>query len=82
MHFASSNASLQRKENGIIQAWMTFTAFGFMGYAVVKPHLLAIKHKCVEDVEAFIRVWAVICSMLGVNDEFNMCLQPLEVVKM
>lgn len=82
MHFAASNAALQRSGLGIPQGWMTFTTFGFMGYALVKPHLLHIRHDCQEDREAYVHMWAVIISMLGVKNEFNMCLQKLEVVEL
>lgn len=82
MHLAASNASLERTKRGIPQAYMTFTAFGFMGYALVKPHLLAIRHDSVEDREAYVHMWAVICSMLGIKDEFNLCLNRLDVVEM
>ncbi|KAL7040610.1 hypothetical protein ACKWTF_000460 [Chironomus riparius] len=81
MHLAASNASLSRSGQGIPQTFMTFTTFGFMGYALVKPHLLSITHDCQEDREAYIHMWAVITSMLGVKDEYNMCLQKLEVVE-
>jgi hypothetical protein len=82
MHLAASNASIVRKGRGIPQTFMTYTAFGFMGYAIVKPHLLGIKHDCDEDREAFVHLWAVICSMLGIKDEFNLCLQPLNVLEL
>ncbi|XP_070500440.1 uncharacterized protein [Chironomus tepperi] len=82
MHLAASNASLQRTNRGIPQTFMTFTTFGFMGYALVKPHLLAIRHDCQEDREAYVHLWAVIGSMLGIKDEYNMCLQKMEVVEL
>lgn len=82
MHLAASNAALGRNELGLPQAAMAFTTFGFMGYALVKPHLLGIKHDCDEDREAFVHMWAVICSMLGIKDEYNICLHPLDVVEM
>ena len=65
----------------ISQAALSMTLFGFMGYALIKPHLLGIKHDNNEDREAFVHFWAVIASMLGVKDDFNMCLNPLEVVE-
>jgi hypothetical protein len=57
------------------------TVFGFMGYALTKPHQLGIRSDNDEDREAFIHFWAVIGSLLGVKDEFNMCLYPLKVVE-
>jgi len=82
MHLAASNASLESGGLGIPQMFMSFTTFGFMGYALIKPHLLGIKHDCEEDREAYVHMWAVITSMLGIKDEYNMCLHKLEVVEM
>lgn len=82
MHLAASNAALSRKELGLPQGAMAFTTFGFMGYALVKPHFLGINSKCIEDRKAYVHMWAVICSMLGIKDEFNICLHSLEVVEM
>lgn len=81
MHLLTSR-SMQEKGLGMIsQAAMAMTKFGFMGYALVRPHLLGIKYDNKEDREAFVHLWAVIGHMLGVKDEFNMCLHPLEVVE-
>ena len=82
MHLSASNAALQRCGRGIPQTFMTFTTFGFMGYALIKPYLLSIEHDCQEDREAYVHMWAVITSMLGVKDEYNMCLQKMEVVEL
>ena len=82
MHLAASNASLINGGLGISQMFMSFTTFGFMGYALVKPQLLAIKHEYKEDREAYVHMWAVITSMLGIKDEYNMCFHKLEVVEM
>jgi hypothetical protein len=82
MHLSASNASQARGSHSIPQIAMSMTAFGFMGYALVKPHQLGVRHDNEEDQDAFVHVWAVISSMLGVKDEFNMCLFPLDIVKM
>lgn len=65
----------------ITQAAVSMTLFGFMGYALVRPHLLGIKHDNDEDREAFVHFWGVIGHMLGLKDEFNMCLQQLNVIE-
>ena len=49
---------------GVIPQGATAT-FGFMGFGLVKPHLLGIKHDNDEDQEAFVHFWAVIGFMLG-----------------
>jgi ER-bound oxygenase mpaB/B'/Rubber oxygenase, catalytic domain len=68
--------------NGMIpQAAMAMTKFGFMGYALIRPHLLGITHDNDEDREAFVHLWAILGHMLGIKEAFNMCLHPLEVVE-
>jgi ER-bound oxygenase mpaB/B'/Rubber oxygenase, catalytic domain len=61
---------------------MSLTVFSFMGFALVRPHLLGINHENQNDREGFVHFWAVIGYMLGIKDEFNMCLHPIEVVEM
>jgi ER-bound oxygenase mpaB/B'/Rubber oxygenase, catalytic domain len=82
MHFNASNAAETRKHEGIPQAHMTLAQFGFMGFAIIKPHMLGIRHDNREDREAFVHLWAVIGYMLDIKEEFNMCLHSLEVVEM
>ena len=82
MHLFASRAAANEGYDVIPQCAMAMTKFGFMGFALVKPHLLGIKHDNREDREGFVHFWAVIGSMLGIKDEFNMCLFPLEVVEM
>lgn len=48
----------------------------------MRPHLLGIKHDNDEDREAFVHFWAVMGHLLGVDDEYNMCLFPLKVVEL
>lgn len=66
----------------ITQIAMSMTQFGFVGYALARPHLLGIKYDNDEDREAFVFFWAVIGYMLGIRDDFNMCLHSLGVVEM
>lgn len=47
---------------------------------ITRPHLLAIRHECAADREAFVHFWAVMGHMLGVQDRYNMCLLPLDSV--
>lgn len=82
MHQFASRAACSKGYMNISQTAMSMTKFGFMGYALIRPHLLGIRESCREDREAFIFLWAVIGSMLGIKDEFNMCLHSLEVVEM
>lgn len=61
---------------------MALTQFGFMGYAIVRPEMLGINGADEKGREGFVHVWAVIGSLLGIKDEFNICLHSLEVVEM
>lgn len=81
MHLLASRSAASNNMGMISQAAMAMTKFGFMGYTLARPHLLGIKHDNDEDREAFIHLWAVLGAMLGIKDEFNMCLYPLEVVE-
>lgn len=88
MHLIASRSAEKGGVGMIPQAAMAMTKFGFMGYALVRPHMLGIKHDNKEDREAFVHLWAVLgymcldTSVLGyIKDEFNMCLHPLEVVE-
>ena len=81
MHLHASRSALKNGTGMIPQTAMAMTNFGFMGYAIVRPHMLGIKHNNDEDREGFVHLWAVIGSLLGIKDEFNMCLLPLEVVE-
>jgi ER-bound oxygenase mpaB/B'/Rubber oxygenase, catalytic domain len=84
MHLAAVQAG---EKNGNLRIpltplLMSMTSFGFMGFALVRPHLLGIRHSNKKDREGFVHVWAVLGYMLGIKDEFNMCLHPIEVVEM
>lgn len=77
MHLNTSN-TIKAK---ISQAELAVAVFGFMGYALIRPHYFGIRHNCPIDREAFVHFWAVIVHMLGVEDNFNMCLHSLDVVE-
>lgn len=81
MHLSASKSSEKKKIGFISQTELSLTTFGFMGFALVKPHLLGIRHDNKNDREGFIHFWAVMGHMLGVMDKFNICLYPLEVVE-
>ena len=55
---------------------------GFMGLIVAKPHYLGVSCDNREDREGFVHFWAVISSILGIKDEFNMSLFSLDVAEM
>lgn len=82
MHQFASKAAEAKGFGNIPQTAMSVTVFGFLGYALIRPHLLAIRNDNDEEREGFVHLWAVIGSMLGIKDEFNMCLHRLEVVEM
>lgn len=82
MHQFASKAAEAKGLGNIAQTAMSVTVFGFLGYALIRPHLLGIWNKNDEDREGFVHVWAVIGSLLGIKDEFNMCLHRIEVVEM
>uniref|UniRef100_A0A2M4BMX2 ER-bound oxygenase mpaB/mpaB'/Rubber oxygenase catalytic domain-containing protein n=1 Tax=Anopheles marajoara TaxID=58244 RepID=A0A2M4BMX2_9DIPT len=81
MHLSASRSATKRQLGFISQPEMALTTFGFMGFPLVRPHLLGIRYDNREDLEAFIHLWAVIGFMLGVHDRCNMCLFRLEVVE-
>lgn len=77
---ASTNS--ERKGIGFIsQDEVSITTFGFVGFAIIRPHLFGIDSKDRAKKEGILHVWAVINYMLGVKDEFNICLLPLEAVE-
>uniref|UniRef100_A0A182NJS2 DUF2236 domain-containing protein n=1 Tax=Anopheles dirus TaxID=7168 RepID=A0A182NJS2_9DIPT len=82
MHLSASNSAKKRTLGFISQPEMALTTFGFMGFPLVRPHLLGIRYDNRDDREGFVHFWAVIGFMLGVDDDYNMCLHRLEVVEM
>lgn len=57
------------------------TTFGFAGFAIIRPHVFSINAKDQAKREGFVHLWAVINYMLGVRDEFNICLLPVDAVE-
>uniref|UniRef100_U5EQH2 Uncharacterized protein n=1 Tax=Corethrella appendiculata TaxID=1370023 RepID=U5EQH2_9DIPT len=81
MHLNASNSATKHNIGFISQAELAMTTFGFLGFALLRPQFLGIEYGNREDREAFIHLWAVVDYMLGVRDEFNMCLFKLEIVE-
>ncbi|XP_058121662.1 uncharacterized protein LOC131282037 [Anopheles ziemanni] len=82
MHLSASKSAVRRNLGNINQPEMALTTFGFVGFPLVRPHLLGVRYDNREDREAFVHLWAVLGYMLGVEDQYNMCLHRLEVVEM
>lgn len=62
------------KRKGFInQRDMALTQFGFLGYALSKPAGLGLPANNDHLMEALNHFWRVIGSMLGIEDEFNLC---------
>lgn len=79
-----ANATKYAVSNGfgqITQTEMSIVSFNFLGLQLNRPHLLGISDDNKEDREAYVHFWAVVIHMLGIEDEFNICLYPLEVVE-
>lgn len=77
-----ASADSERKGIGFIsQDEVSITTFGFVGFAIIRPHLFGINGKDRAKREGILHMWAVINYMLGVKDEFNICLLPLEAVE-
>lgn len=81
MHNFASHASFIKGGMDISQTALALTLFGFMGLALIRPKMLGIQTKCYRDREGFVHLWAVFGAMLGIKDEFNMCLQSIGVVE-
>lgn len=81
MHLNASRQSQMKGIGMISQTEVGLTAYGFMGVALTRPHVVGIRPACDADRDAFVFFWAVIFFMLGVRDEFNICLHPLPVAE-
>lgn len=81
MHARASKLVRGQNIAPISQTELAVTTFGFMGYALIRPHYFGIRDDCPEDREAFVYFWAVIGHMLGVKEQYNMCLHSLPVVE-
>lgn len=59
---------------------MTMTQWAFIGGLVLYPSKLGFSTKN-EDIETMIHFWAVIGYMLGIEDEYNLCLGDVDTVR-
>uniref|UniRef100_A0A182IUC7 DUF2236 domain-containing protein n=1 Tax=Anopheles atroparvus TaxID=41427 RepID=A0A182IUC7_ANOAO len=82
MHLGASNSASKRNLGFINQVEIALTTFGFLGFPLVRPHLLGIRYDNREDRESFVHMWSVLGFMIGLEDQYNMCLHRLEVVEM
>lgn len=81
MHTNASKLVQLKNIPPISQTELAMTLFGFMGYALIRPHYFGIRDDCVDDREAFVYFWAVIAHMLGIQERYNMCLLALPTVE-
>lgn len=58
------------------QFQQALTQFAFVGFHVLFPERLSIFNAKDEDLEAFNHLWAVLGYALGIDDEYNIALQP------
>lgn len=54
---------------------MAITQFGFVGTMWVFPHVFGIKDR-EEEMKGMVHTWAVFGRLLGIRDEFNICIRP------
>lgn len=80
LHVHASQLSSTNNLGAISQNDLCATLFGFMGYALIRPNLFGIQCDSEEDLDGFIHFWAVIGHILGIEDQYNICLHPREVV--
>lgn len=77
-----ASASSEKKGIGLItQTEVSMTTFGFAGFALNRPQIFGISRKNQAQREGFLHLWAVLNYMLGVRDEFNICLLPIEAAE-
>ncbi|CAB3373291.1 Hypothetical predicted protein [Cloeon dipterum] len=53
------------------------TQFMFIGMVVTNPEKLGIVFYTEEDLEALVHLWAVLGYMIGIKDEYNLCIDGL-----
>lgn len=80
-HVVNSKASVLKGFGEIKQFELVLTGFGFFGFHLLRSDLTGIRFETEEDKENFIHLWAVFTRMIGVKDEFNICLLPINVLE-
>lgn len=81
MHMYASYDSMQRQLGIISQMEVSMTTFGFAGLALNRPHFYGINPAKTKKREGFLHLWAVLGYMLGIHDEYNICLLPMEAAE-
>ncbi|KAH9506440.1 hypothetical protein DERF_011173 [Dermatophagoides farinae] len=59
---------------------MTLTQWAFVGFLVLYPKEIGFSLRK-EDIETIVHFWAVIGHLLGIEDEYNLCLGDLHTVR-
>ncbi|KAL5279477.1 hypothetical protein ACFFRR_003848 [Megaselia abdita] len=80
-HYNASMKAIEQKLGPITQMMMSLTAFGFMAFPLMYPNTMGLIEATPENIEGFVHFWAVIGYILGIKDEFNLCLLPVEPVR-
>lgn len=68
-HSITSRRSLDSNEGGILQKDMVLTQFGFIGYILIVPEVIALTNKK-EEREAINHFWRVVGHLLGIPDRY------------
>lgn len=79
-HLLASKYADKNQSGFISQRDMALTQFGFMGFIVLKPHMLGIQLSS-KDLEAFVHFWRVIGYIIGIKDEYNLCTESYQTTK-
>jgi hypothetical protein len=58
------------------QFTLAVTQFGFIGFLVLNPESVFVYDGSEGDLQAFLHLWAIIGYTLGIDDAYNICLQP------
>lgn len=81
MHMLRSSISARNETGMITQLAVVLATFGFVGFVLNRPHLFAIRSDEEKKREGYLHFWAVMSYMMGVQDEFNVCLLPLKAAQ-
>lgn len=71
-HIVTSRFAENAGHGHISQKDMALTQFGFMGFILIRPHVLGVQVNR-DDFEAFVHFWRVIGHMIGIHERFNLC---------
>lgn len=79
-HLQASHQTGQQL-GGITQTQVAMTTIGFAGLALIRPYLFGISTANQKERKAFLHFWAVVNNLIGVQDEFNICLLPIKAAE-